>query len=326
MCNFFVKVSSGLAFIANPGTLSLLAIYFFASPSQKASTLRFIYFVLTTIRYNKNRICFYHNYPITLITLQNIKKDFGIKEILRDGSFSIEENDKVGLIGVNGSGKSTLLKAIACIETFDSGSVTVRSKKLKTMNTISIPKGFRVTPEQFDQLANYEQEVRLELTASGELIIMSPTGGTAGIKNFRLIQQLANWIDQNKTGIGFDCSTVFILPNGARKSPDVSWIKLDRWNKLTQEQQDGFPPITPDFVMELVSPSDLTNQRYQDLQNKMQEYIDNGVKLGWLIEPKNKTVEIYRKDQLPELLDNPQSLSGEYLLPGFILDLTNIFA
>ncbi len=194
------------------------------------------------------------------------------------------------------------------------------------MNTISIPKGFHVTPEQFEQLANYEQEARLELTASGELIIMSPTGGTPGRKNFRLIQKLANWIDQDKTGIGFDSSTVFVLPNGSRKSPDASWIKLERWNKLTQEQQDGFPPIAPDFVMELVSPSYLTNQRYQDLQNKMKEYLDNGVKLGWLIEPKSKTVEIYRKDQSLEVLYNPQSLSGEDILPGFILYLTNIFA
>ena len=105
------------------------------------------------------------------------------------------------------------------------------------MNTISIPKGFHVTPQQFEQLANYEQEARLELTASGELIIMSPTGGTAGRKNFRLIQQLANWIDQDKTGIGFDSSTVFILPNGARRSPDASWIKLERWNKLTTEKR-----------------------------------------------------------------------------------------
>ena len=193
------------------------------------------------------------------------------------------------------------------------------------MQKIAIPQGFHITPKQFDQLANYEQEARLELTASGELIIMSPTGGTAGRKNFRLIQQLANWIDRDKTGIGFDSSTVFILPNGARRSPDASWIKLDRWNKLTTEQQDGFPPIAPDFVIELVSPSDMRNQRYQDLQSKMQEYIDNGVKLGWLIEPKRKTVEIYCQDQLPEVLDNPKSLSGEDILPNFILDLTNIF-
>ncbi len=164
------------------------------------------------------------------------------------------------------------------------------------MNTISIPQGFHVTSQQFDQLADCEQETRLELTASGELIIMSPTGGPAGRKNRRLTQQLGNWTDKNGTGEAFDSSTIFILANGARRSPDASWIKLDRWNKLTTEQQDGFPPIVPDFVIELVSPSDIRNQRYQDLQSKMQEYIDNGVKLGWLIEPKSKIVEIYRQD------------------------------
>ncbi len=210
------------------------------------------------------------------------------------------------------------------------------------MTKRAIPQGFKITAQQFEQLATYEQEARLELTASGELIIMSPTGGTAGRKNFRLIQQLANWIDKNKTGIGFDSSTVFVLPNGARKSPDASWVRLDRWNQLTLEQQDGFPPIAPDFVIELVSPSDLKNQRYQDLQLKMtsdpapsygarerarmQEYIDNGVKLGWLIEPKTKTVEIYRPGKSVEVLNNPKSISGEDILPGFILDLSNIFS
>lgn len=193
------------------------------------------------------------------------------------------------------------------------------------MNKVAVPPGFKITPEQFEQLADYEPEARLELTASGELIIMSPTGGSAGKKNFRLIQQLANWIDVNKTGIGFDSSTVFVLPNGARRSPDASWIKLERWNKLTLEEQDGFPPIAPDFAIELVSPSDLKNQRYQDLQLKMQEYIDNGVKLGWLIEPKTKKVEIYRSEKSPEVLNNPQSVSGGDVLPGFILDLNTIF-
>lgn len=194
------------------------------------------------------------------------------------------------------------------------------------MEKVAVPPGFYITPEQFEQLADYEQEARLELTASGELIIMPPTGGSAGRKNFRLIQQLANWIDTNKTGIGFDSSTVFVLPNGARRSPDVSWIKLDRWNQLTLEQQDGFPPIAPDFVIELVSPSDLKNRRYRDLQNKMQEYLDNGVKLGWLIEPKAKKVEIYRRDKSPEVLNNLQSISGEDILPGFVLNLSTIFS
>ncbi len=193
------------------------------------------------------------------------------------------------------------------------------------METITIPKGFRVTSEQFDQLAQAEQLVRMELTKDGELIIMSPTGGTAGRKNRRLTQQIGIWTDRDGMGEAFDSSTVFVLPNGARRSPDVSWIKLERWNQLTQGQQDGFPPIAPDFVIELVSPSDLKNQRYEDLQAKMEEYLDNGVKLGWLIEPSAKIVEIYRVGQHVEILNNPQTLSGEAILPGFVLDLREIF-
>ena len=192
------------------------------------------------------------------------------------------------------------------------------------MEAIAIPQGFRVTPEQFEQLAYAEQLARLELTKTGELITMSPTGGTAGRKNSRLTQQLRNWADRDGTGEVFDSSTVFVLPNGARRSPDVSWIKLERWNQLTQAQQDGFPPLAPDFVIELVSPSDVKNQRYEDLQAKMQEYLDNGVKLGWLIEPSAKTVEIYRSERQVEILNNPQTLSREDVLPRFILDLSEI--
>ena len=193
------------------------------------------------------------------------------------------------------------------------------------MEAITIPKGFRATPEQFDQLAQAEQLARMELTKDGELIIMSPTGGTAGRKNRRLTQQIGIWTDRDGTGEAFDSSTIFVLPNGARRSPDISWIKLERWNLLTQAQQDGFPPIVPDFVIELVSPSDLKNQRYEDLQAKMQEYLDNGVQLGWLIEPSAKTVEIYRVGQQVEILNNPPTLSGEDILPGFVLDLSEIF-
>ena len=193
------------------------------------------------------------------------------------------------------------------------------------MEAITIPQGFKITPKQFEQLANAEQIARMELTKDGELIVMSPTGGTAGRRNFNLYLDLGSWNRQTKLGEAFDSSTTFTLPNGARRSPDVSWIKLERWNQLTQIQQDGFPPIAPDFVIELVSPSDLKNQRYEDLQAKMQEYLDNGVKLGWLIEPAAKTVEIYRIGQAVEVLNNPQTLSGEDTLPEFMLDLTAIF-
>ncbi|MGF1482000.1 MAG: Uma2 family endonuclease [Cyanophyceae cyanobacterium] len=194
------------------------------------------------------------------------------------------------------------------------------------MEAIAIPKGFKVTPEQFEQLAHAEQLARMELTEDGELIVMSPTGGEAGRKNRRLTQQIGIWTDRNGTGEAFDSSTVFVLPSGARRSPDVSWIRLERWNALTLKEKQGFPPIAPDFVLELVSPSDLENQRYENLQAKMQEYLDNGVKLAWLIEPEAKTVEIYRVGQQVEILRNPQTLSGEDVLPGLVLDLSKIFA
>ncbi|MEM6613347.1 MAG: Uma2 family endonuclease [Cyanobacteria bacterium P01_C01_bin.72] len=193
------------------------------------------------------------------------------------------------------------------------------------MEAISIPKGFKVTPEQFEQLAYAEQIARMELTKDGELITMSPTGGEAGKKNFNLYIDLGIWNRQTKLGEAFDSSTIFVLPDGARRSPDVSWIRLDKWNSLTLKEQQGFPPLVPDFAIELVSPSDLKNQRYQDLQAKMREYLDNGVRLGWLIEPSAKTVEIYRINEQVEVLQNPQTLSGENVLPGFILDLSSIF-
>jgi Uma2 family endonuclease len=193
------------------------------------------------------------------------------------------------------------------------------------MEAIAIPRGFRVTPEQFKQLAQAEQLARLELTKDGELIVMSPTGGEAGEKNFNLYIDLGIWNRQTRLGKAFDSSTVFVLPNGARRSLDVSWVRLKRWDTLTPQEKRGFPPIAPDFAIELVSPSDLKNQRYEDLQAKMQEYLDNGVKLGWLIEPGAKTVEIYKVGQQVEILNNPTTLSGEDVLPEFSLNLSNIF-
>ncbi len=207
------------------------------------------------------------------------------------------------------------------ISDLDSATPEIERK----MEAIAIPTEFRVTSEQFDQLASIEQLARLELTKTGELIIMSPTGGEAGAKNFNLYIDLGIWNRRTRLGKAFDSSTVFILPNGARKSPDVSWVRLELWDSLTPQEKRGFPPLVPDFVIELVSPSDLKNQRYEDLQAKMQEYLNNGVKLGWLIEPSGKTVEIYRSQQQVEILNNPQTLSGEDVLPGFTLDLSEIF-
>ena len=194
------------------------------------------------------------------------------------------------------------------------------------MTAITIPKGFKVTPRQFDELAYANTDVRMELTSQGDLIVMPPTGGTSGRRNARLTTQLTVWTDRDGTGECFDSQTGFILPNGARRLPDAAWVANERWNALTPEEQEGFPPIAPDFVIELVSPSDLKNQRYEDLQSKMQEYLDNGVWLGWLIEPKTQTVEIYRQGQAVKVLQSPKTLSGEDVLPGFVLDLETIWS
>lgn len=177
-----------------------------------------------------------------------------------------------------------------------------------------------LTEEQFFQMCQKNRDYRFERTASGELLIMPPTGSETGNRNFDIVVELGIWNKQTKLGKGFDSSTGFKLPNGAERSPDVSWVKIERWNALTPEQQEKFAPICPDFVVELRSPSD----SLKDLQDKMHEYIENGARLGWLIDRKNKRVEIYRPGKDIEILDNPTSLSGEDVLPGFVLDLQQI--
>ena len=177
-----------------------------------------------------------------------------------------------------------------------------------------------LTDEQFFQMCQKNRDYRFERTASGELLIMPPTGSDTGNRNFDMVVELGIWNKQTKLGKGFDSSTGFTLPNGAERSPDASWVKIERWNALTPEQQEKFAPICPDFVVELRSRTD----SLKELQEKMQEYIENGTELGWLIDRKNKRVEIYRPGKDVEVLDNPASLSGENVLPGFVLDLQQI--
>ncbi|MBW4649981.1 MAG: Uma2 family endonuclease [Kastovskya adunca ATA6-11-RM4] len=178
-----------------------------------------------------------------------------------------------------------------------------------------------MTDDQFFEFCQLNRNLRIERTAKGELIIMPPTGSETGNRNFDLIVQLGIWTRQDGTGIGFDSSAGFTLPNGATKSSDAAWIKLKRWENIPPEQRAKFAPICPDFVVELRSPSD----RLQPLKDKLQEYIDNGASLGWLIDRKNREVYIYRPQQKVECLDNPSTLSGDPLLPGFVLDLSTIW-
>ena len=190
---------------------------------------------------------------------------------------------------------------------------------LKT--TITIPQTFKVTHEQFQQIAAVNRDLRLERTATGELIIMAPTGSDTGYRNQDMSGQLWLWNRQTKLGVVFDSSSGFKLPNDADRSPDASWVKLERWQTLTPKEREGFAPLCPDFVIELRSKSD----NMEPLREKMREYIANGSCLGWLIDRKNQKVEIYRQNGDVEILDNSRTLSGEDLLPGFVLDLTDVW-
>ncbi|WP_017292888.1 Uma2 family endonuclease [Geminocystis herdmanii] len=179
----------------------------------------------------------------------------------------------------------------------------------------------QLNDEQFFELCHKHKDLRFERNAQGDLIIMPPTGGLTGNRNADLTYQLIAWNRQKKLGKVFDSSTGFKLPNGANRSPDASFLTLEKWHNLTPSQQEKFLPLAPDFVIELKSPSD----KLTDTQKKMEEYIDNGVKLGWLINPEQKEVEIYRQGQEKDVLNNPKIISGEDILPDFTLYLTEIF-
>jgi Uma2 family endonuclease len=175
-----------------------------------------------------------------------------------------------------------------------------------------------LTDEQFYQLCQNNRELQFERTAKGELIIMTPVGGESGNREADLIIDLGIWNRQTGLGFTFSSSTVFKLPNGADRSPDAAWIRRQRWEALTAEQRRKFPPIAPDFVIELRSATD----DIETLHQKMQEYMDAGVLLGWLINPQQQQVEIYRPRQDVEVRNLPTELSGENILPGFSLSLS----
>ena len=197
-----------------------------------------------------------------------------------------------------------------------------------TAQTLTLPyrlalniSSLEMTEEQFLQLCSDNGDLRLELTAKRELIIMPPTGGTTSNRNSELTADLVIWSRQDGTGIVFDSNGGFTLPNGAVRAPDASWILLSRWETLTPAQQDRFAPICPDFVIELRSPSD----GLRDVQGKMAEYIENGARLGWLIDPQGRQVHIYHPGQPVEILEEPDSVPGDPVLPGFVLDLKAIW-
>jgi Uma2 family endonuclease len=178
-----------------------------------------------------------------------------------------------------------------------------------------------VTPEQFEQLCIEHSDLRLELTSTGELIVMTGTGLNTGDRNAALTSQLWIWTEKDGTGKCYDSSTMFALPNGARRSPDAAWLKLEKYGRLTEREQERFGPFCPDFVAELRSPTD----RLSQLRKKMLEYMENGASLGWLIDPFERRVYVYRPDCEVVVLDNPGSVSADPLMPGFTLDLTKLW-
>jgi Uma2 family endonuclease len=180
----------------------------------------------------------------------------------------------------------------------------------------------KVTPEQFEQLCAEYSDMRLELTSTGELIVMPPTGSETGMYCSDLNYQLVAWSKQDDTGVCFGSSAGFTLPNGAIRSPDASWIKREKWDTLTKQQKGKFAPICPDFVVELRSPSD----KLTDLYLKMFDYLENGASLGWLIDPFKRQVYVYRPNEQTVVLENPETVSADPLLPGFTLNLTELWS
>ncbi|NEO55371.1 MAG: Uma2 family endonuclease [Okeania sp. SIO3B5] len=176
---------------------------------------------------------------------------------------------------------------------------------LENPMVLKIPSDWNITDEQFFEFCQINRDLQIETNKFGELLIMSPTGSETGNRDGRIIQQLMNWSDEDATGIAFSSSTGFTLSTGAKKSPDAAWIKLERWNSLSPEQKEKFAPICPDFVLELMSPSD----SLKTLQAKMTEYMEEpGVKLGWLIDRKERKVYIYCPGMLTECLENPDTV------------------
>jgi Uma2 family endonuclease len=179
----------------------------------------------------------------------------------------------------------------------------------------------RLTEDEFFELCQRNRDLRIERTRDGDLIIMPPTGGTTGRRNLAVLTQLGTWCEEDGTGIAFDSSTGFRLPKGGERSPDASWVRAERWDALSENERENFPPLAPDFVVELRSRTD----RLEDLHEKMIEYLDNGVRLGWLIDPPSRAVWVYRPGVGVEKLDNPSVVSGDPELPGFELRLEPIW-
>jgi Uma2 family endonuclease len=196
-------------------------------------------------------------------------------------------------------------------------TATLTPPTVERDDALVIHLGWRMDADEFYDFCMRHEDLNLELSSEGDLIIMPPTGGRTGNRNSKLNLAVGNWAVKDGTGLIFDSSTVFSLPNGAKRSPDIAWVKNDRWEGLSPKEQERFPPVCPDFVAELRSPSDSLTR----LRKKMEEYVENGAQLGWLIDPFERKVYVYRPGAEAEVLDDPETVSGEPLLRGFALDV-----
>lgn len=183
------------------------------------------------------------------------------------------------------------------------------------------PLRHKFSDAEFFELCRSNPGLSIERTSEGDLVMMSPSGGKTGNQHTRLVARLGAWAEADGSGLLFDASTGFLLPNGAVRSPDVAWVRRSRWETLTESEQAGFPPLCPDFVLELRSPTD----RLKDLSEKMAEYLANGAELGWLIDPLEKKVHVYRASEAAVALDHPETIAGEPLMQGFVLRLAEIW-
>jgi Uma2 family endonuclease len=186
---------------------------------------------------------------------------------------------------------------------------------------VRLPSDLSLSDEQLLQLSRLNPDLRIERNAHGDILVMAPTGGETGERNAEITMQLRMWAKKDRTGATFDSSTGFRLESGAVRCPDAAWIRHSRLSQLTKEQRKGLIPLCPDFLIELVSPSDSMSE----LRSKMEEYIDNGAQLGWLLDPESRRAFVYRPDKPVEELDNPARLAADPLMKGFGLDLTDVW-
>ncbi len=186
---------------------------------------------------------------------------------------------------------------------------------------LELPEKIQFTKQDFEELCARNRDLNAELTSEGDLIIMTPTGGNSGWRNSEISTDLANWTRRTQSGIAFDSSTLFELPNGALRGPDASWVSRERWEALTDAERDGFPPLCPEFVLKLRSKTD----RLTKVHDKMEEYMENGALLGYLIDPVAGEAHVYRPGNEPEILTKPESLAGGPEFPGLVINLQRIW-